>query len=202
MTGVRHELEFGLPKLVLFVPFADRLEKAGAKLIEDAARRLSAAGATVTEVQFESAFDDIASALVNIMIGEIGRTLKYELEYFPDSLNDYYRDNIARGASITKGEITNARAAVARARKSVTSVFANTDLILTPPAAGPAPEGLEFTGDPLFNKIWTALGWPCLTLPATKHISSLPLGIQIVSPQSEISAFLANAAWVEMTLNQ
>ena len=136
------------------------------------------------------------------MIGEIGRALNYELENFPDSLNDYYRDNIARGASIPEGEIINARTTVAKASKSVTSVFENTDLILTPPAAGPAPEGLEFTGDPLFNKIWTALGWPCLTLPAPKHFNPLPLGIQIVSPQSEISAFLANAAWVEMALNK
>ena len=92
--------------------------------------------------------------------------------------------------------------ALAKARKKVASVFANADLIVTPPATGPAPEGLNFTGDPLFNKIWTALGWSCLTVPATKNLNSLPLGIQIVAPQSEISAFLANAAWVEMTLNQ
>ncbi len=202
LTGVRHKLESGPPKLVVFVPFSDRLEEAATKAIEDAARRLSAAGATVTEVQFEPAFDDIAAAHETIMIGEIGRALNYELEKFPDSLNDYYRDNISRGASIPEGEITNARTALAKARKSVTSVFENTDLILTPPATGPAPEGLEFTGDPLFNKIWTALGWPCLTLPTTKHINSLPLGIQVVSPQNEISAFLANAAWVETTLNQ
>ena len=199
---MRHELESGPPKLAVFVPFSDRLEEAGAQTIEDAARRLSAAGAIIKKVQFDSVFDDIVAAHETIMIGEIGRALHYELKNFPDSLNDYYRANIARGASISEGEIINARTAVTKAGKSVTPLFKNTDLILTPPAAGPAPEGLEFTGDPLFNKIWTALGWPCLTLPAKKHMNSLPLGVQIVSPQSEISAFLANAAWVEMTLNQ
>ena len=51
------------------------------------------------------------------MIGEIGRALIYELERFPDSLNDYYRDNIARGASIPEGDISIARTAVAEARK-------------------------------------------------------------------------------------
>ena len=202
LTGASHALASGPPRLAVFVPFRDQLEEAGAKAMEDAVRHLEAAGATIQEIGTIPTFDDIAAAHETIMIGEIGRALHYELENFPEYLNDYYRDNINRGASIPDDEIAIARNTLGKARKTLVALFENTDLILTPPASGPAPEGLEFTGDPLFNKIWTTLGWPCLTLPATKHMNSLPLGIQIVSPQSEISAFLANAAWVEMTLNQ
>ena len=146
--------------------------------------------------------DDIVDAHETIMIGEIGRALNYELENFPDNLNDYYKDNISRGALISEDKIANARITIANARKKVASVFENADLIITPPAPGPAPNGLEFTGDPLFNKIWTALGWQCLTMPAATHLGPLPLGIQCVSPQNDVSSFLAKVAWVEMVLDR
>ena len=169
-SGASHELETGPPRLAVLVPFRDKLDDAGAKAMEDAVRRLDAAGATVQEIAAIPTFDDIAAAHGTIMIAEIGRALRYELENFPDLLNDYYRDNIARGAAIPDTDIEAALTAVAESRKKAASVFDNAELILTPPAAGPAPEGLEFTGDPVFNKIWTTLHWPCLTLPAAPTI--------------------------------
>ncbi|NNL84689.1 MAG: amidase, partial [Myxococcales bacterium] len=46
--------------------------------------------------------------------------------------------------------------ALHRARSFIESeVFAEADLILTPAAPGEAPKGLDATGDPLFNRIWT-----------------------------------------------
>jgi len=202
LTGARHALDSGPPRLAVFVPFRDQLDDAGAKAIEDAVRRLDAAGATVLEIEAIPTFDDIAAAHATIMMGEIGRALHYELENFPDLLNDYYRENIARGAAIPDSDIEAALTAVAESRKKAASVFDNADLILTPPAAGPAPEGLEFTGDPMFNKIWTALHWPCLTLPAAKRDDGLPLGVQLVAPQGGESGLLAGAQWVEAALKQ
>ena len=201
LTSVSHELNADPPKLAIFIPFPDQLEKVGTRVIEDATRRLSAAGANVVDTQVFPAIDKIVDAHETIMIGEIGRALIYELDNFPDGLNDYYKNNISRGASISEDEIENAQITVATARNTVASIFENTDLIITPPAAGPAPKGLEFTGDPLFNKIWTALGWPCLTMPAPTHFDPLPLGIQFVSPENDVSAFLAKLAWVEKVLN-
>ncbi len=40
------------------------------------------------------------------------------------------------------------------------------DALLTPSAPGEAPLGLDWTGDPVFNYIWTALYMPSITLPA------------------------------------
>ena len=202
LTGANHELDSGPPRLAIVVPLCDQLEDAGANALEDAARRLAAGGATVLEIEANSVFDDIAAAHETIMIGEIGRALRYELENFPVLLNDYYRENIARGAAIPESDIEAALTVMAKSRKKAASVFDNADLILTPPAAGPAPEGLEFTGDALFNKIWTALQWPCLTLPAAKLDDRLPLGVQLVAPLGGETNLLAGAAWVEAALKQ
>ena len=200
LTGTRHDLEGGAPRLALFVPFRDQLEEAGAKALEDAARRLDAAGASVRETTNLPGFAATADAHGIIMAGEIGRALHYELEHFPDLLNAYYRENIARGAAIPDAEINVALSVVAEGRSQAAAVFDEADLILTPPAPGPAPAGLENTGDPMFNKVWTALHWPSITLPAGKE-GRLPLGIQLVAPSSGEKYLLAGAAWVEAALS-
>ena len=38
--------------------------------------------------------------------------------------------------------------------------------MLVPAAPGEAPPGLGYTGNPVFNRMWTLLGVPCVTLPA------------------------------------
>src|SRR5437762_2493308 len=47
-------------------------------------------------------------------------------------------------------------------------------------APGEAPPGLGYTGDPVFSRMWTLLGVPCLTLPALWGDSGLPAGVQLV----------------------
>jgi Asp-tRNA(Asn)/Glu-tRNA(Gln) amidotransferase A subunit family amidase len=67
------------------------------------------------------------------------------------------------------------------------------DLWVSPAAPGPAPWGIEKTGDPLMNLPWTYTGMPSLTLPAGK-INDLPLGMQMIAP------FMADeilTAWVK-----
>ena len=54
------------------------------------------------------------------------------------------------------------------------------DLWICPAAPGPAPEGLDSTGDPVMNLPWTHVGLPALTVPAGAATNGLPLGLQIV----------------------
>jgi Asp-tRNA(Asn)/Glu-tRNA(Gln) amidotransferase A subunit family amidase len=70
------------------------------------------------------------------------------------------------------------------------------DVLVTPSAPGQAPAGLEWTGDPVFNLIWTSLHGPCVTVPAGTGPDGLPLGIQIVTRIGEDRQALAWAQWV------
>jgi len=85
-------------------------------------------------------------------------------------------------------------------RAHLDDLFGDFDLLLTPSAAGEAPEGLGSTGDPSFNSIWT-LGWtPCVTMPAGTGPHRLPLGVQLVGKRFADEALLDNAAWIETRL--
>ena len=82
-------------------------------------------------------------------------------------------------------------------RAHLDDIFSDVDVLLTPSAAGEAPEGLGSTGNPAFNSIWT-LGWtPCVTLPAGTGPKGLPLGVQLVGQRFADERLLDAAAWVE-----
>ena len=55
------------------------------------------------------------------------------------------------------------------------------DVLMTASAPGEPPEGLQTTGNAIFNSIWTALGTPAVTLPLFQGPSGLPVGMQLVA---------------------
>lgn len=95
---------------------------------------------------------------------------------------------IGRGTSDTQYE--DALAAREPLYKTFSTLVGDFDAVLTPAAAGIAPEGLGATGSPAFNGIWTYLGVPAISLPLLS-IEAMPLGVQAVSLRGRDGALLA-----------
>ena len=68
------------------------------------------------------------------------------------------------------------------------------------PTPGEAPAGIKRTGNSIFNRIWTLLGVPCVTVPAYKGRNGLPIGVQIVGPYGADTQTLYWAEWVRRAL--
>ena len=83
-----------------------------------------------------------------------------------------------------------------------TGFFGECDALLTPAAPGEAPLGLGHTGNPVFNRMWTLLGMPCVTLPAVWGESGLPTGIQLVGRIGDDARLMAAALFAERALNE
>jgi aspartyl-tRNA(Asn)/glutamyl-tRNA(Gln) amidotransferase subunit A len=75
-------------------------------------------------------------------------------------------------------------------------IFQRCDAILTPAAPGVAPSGLDSTGDPIFNGLWTLAGTPAVTLPLFAREDGLPMGVQLVGRRGEDARLLRTAAWL------
>jgi Asp-tRNA(Asn)/Glu-tRNA(Gln) amidotransferase A subunit family amidase len=80
--------------------------------------------------------------------------------------------------------------------------MADHDVMLTPSTPGAAPRGLEATGDPAFNRLWTLLGTPCVNVPGLFDSEGLPLGIQIVGRFGRDKATLEAALFVEEAIRR
>ncbi|MDW8269861.1 MAG: amidase family protein, partial [Anaerolineae bacterium] len=88
---------------------------------------------------------------------------------------------IREGQAVPAAEAEAIRRGRAELRAEVEQVMAahGIDLWLCPAATGPAPAGLESTGNPIMNLPWTYAGLPALTVPAGL-IGGLPIGLQLV----------------------
>ena len=62
-------------------------------------------------------------------------------------------------------------------------------------ATGPAPFGLESTGDPIFVVAGSCLGVPAISLPVLR-VEGLPLGLQLLGFLDADAELIATARWV------
>lgn len=106
---------------------------------------------------------------------------------------------MGRSIPASRYEVALRRAAAARA--AFDGVFGSIGLVLTPSAQGEAPRGLESTGNPVFNRQWTLLHVPCVTLPVADGPQGLPVGAQLIGRFKRDHELLAQARWLEAELD-
>ncbi len=168
--------------------------------LEQAAATLARAGAQVTSFDLPPAFDAMAAAHGVINDYEAYRALSHEIRTAPDRISDSIRPRLARWAVCTMADYTAAQQTVADCRRLLRDIFRDYDALLAPSAPGEAPHSLGSTGEATFNRIWTALHVPAITLPAGVGPVGLPVGVQLIGAFGADHALLADAAWAERTL--
>ena len=170
-------------------------------LLPRVAAALARAGATVVDRELSSSVAAIADAHPIVMNHESGRALGWELTNVPDQISEGLRERLEFGLSQSEAAVAEAYATFDRAQREFPGCMEGLDVLVTPSAPGQAPAGLQWTGDPAFNLIWTSLHVPCVTVPVGSGPDGLPLGIQIVTRLGEDRQALAWAQWVMAALS-
>jgi len=190
------------PRLAVFrTPVWHLAEPDAAQVFEDSLGKLARAGAVLEEIDDPGDFMALFSAHETIMSWEVPRALAFERLAGSHALQAVTREGIAPVAGLT-AEAYDAACAVAGAQAvRWARVLDGFDALLTLPARGEAPVGLASTGDPIFNRGWTQLTLPCVTVPAGTGASGLPLGLQLVGALGSDPRVLAAARVVESVLS-
>jgi Asp-tRNA(Asn)/Glu-tRNA(Gln) amidotransferase A subunit family amidase len=170
--------------------------------LESAATRLAGAGADVRDAKLPAAAEAFFEALSLIMNFEAARALAWERSNHREAISATLLSRLDEGWAMPREHYDNARRTARDARRQFADLMRGFDLLLTPSARGEAPLGLASTGDSLFNRIWTLLGVPCITLPCGSGPNGLPLGIQLVAAIEQDTALLAHAQWAAGVLGQ
>jgi Asp-tRNA(Asn)/Glu-tRNA(Gln) amidotransferase A subunit family amidase len=168
--------------------------------LERAARAAEAAGARIRELELPPIFAAAMRAQVVIQDHEAYRALADEFDRHQDRLAPLLRRQLSLAAAIDFDAYDEARRTARRARQMFADLMADTDAMLTPSAPGAAPPGLASTGDPMFNRLWTLLGPPCINVPGLVDGRELPLGVQIVGRFARDRTALEAAAFLERAL--
>ena len=191
----------GPPAIALCrTPWWDGADPSSQASVQSAAVRFTSAGANVSELELSANFAGLEDVNHTIMIYEGRRSLAHEFARCEKMLSENLKSRMAHGLDISFDDY---RAAIELARtcqREFDELAAKFDAILVPSAVGEAPQGLTSTGDATFNRPWTTIGVPCVTLPNTTGRNGLPVGIQLVTPFGTDEKLLSVAVWAEGAL--
>jgi Asp-tRNA(Asn)/Glu-tRNA(Gln) amidotransferase A subunit family amidase len=189
---------------VLGVPegaYLAQAEPAGIEGFEAALARLAGRGIEVRRVPL---LDDIeainrrhnALTLAEFAEEHAERFAEYGGLYRPRNAT-----NMDRAREQEPGAAEAGRAGRAELREALHAAMSEhgIDLWASPPATGPAPIGLDSTGNPIMNLPWTHAGVPTVTLPAGRA-EGIPLGLQLSGRFGTDETVLAQAQLLQPML--
>jgi len=165
--------------------------------VEGAAAALGKAGAAVQDIKLPDAFKGmhgVARSTINFV--ERAACMAFLWDNRREALSPQMRRYVEGGQKTTREEYVEAFRRLDECRALLGPIFEKVDVLLVPCVLGEAPKGLEFTGDPSMQAIWTALHTPAITLPTHRGPNHLPVGIQLVGQRYEDDHLLAAARWV------
>ena len=105
---------------------------------------------------------------------------------------------IDAGLAVTPAHYDAAQALAIQCRAMLPQVFDGIDVLIAPSTSGEAPAGVEATGDPLFNRMWTLLRVPCVHLPIARSAPGLPLGVTVAGRVAHDRETLTAANWIHL----
>jgi Asp-tRNA(Asn)/Glu-tRNA(Gln) amidotransferase A subunit family amidase len=137
---------------------------------------------SVPEIKLPSIFKKMSELQGRIMWSESARSFSFEQTNHADQLSQQLRGLIKQGAAISYEQYNADLIVAEQARMSIDQLLSQEiDVIITPSAIGEAPNGHTHTGDPIFCRVWTLMGLPCITLPLFKGPNGMPVGVQLVA---------------------
>lgn len=182
--------------------FAGDVEKESAEALQFAVRAAERAGAGVRRLVLPGIFADAWRIHTIVQQFEAHQALAWEYRERYGEMAPLLRGRLDDTRDVGPAEYDGAQAIAAGARAALGPVFEEVDVILTYSAPGTPPKGLDSTGDPRLNRLWTLLGTPCVNVPTLAAEGNLPVGVQIVAPIGKDGKALAAARFVEQALRR
>ncbi len=193
-TAPRRRPRLGLCR----TPFWAQAERSTRNALSAAARALRPAGFVIEDVELPPEFEPLSDEFYVITGFEAVWALGREYREHRSKMSRIARRLVEEGSRLDADQVQQVRAVLMRCALAVDRVFDRYDALLTPAAPGEAEKG-NAIGNNVFNRPWTAMHLPCLTLPAGFGPAGLPVGIQLVGRRNADRALLAlgrRAAWI------
>ena len=147
-------------------------------------------------------FHGLDTAVDIIVEAEIWQALAYERSQQGNHCSPQLQQLFSLGATHGVDLVIRAQRHAELARLAFDTLLDDVDCLVTPSAPGEAPRGLADTGPAIFNKVWTLLHVPCVTIPAGHGPNRLPFGLQVVAKRHKDAIALAGAERLVSILRQ
>jgi amidase len=143
------------------------------------------------------AWAGLAQAQMDIMGFEARAAFAPERNSQANHFSPAFADVLAGGAGVTGARLAEAHALAIHARGEIESLLQQVDVLIAPSATGEAPLGLDATGNPIFSRMWSLLGVPCVHVPTGVGSHGMPVGVTVIGPRWRDAKALSAALALE-----
>jgi len=162
-------------------PYLDQCDSTARAAFEGHLDALAAAGYAIERAEVFPAIDQINARHNRLVAAETALSHDSWYPTYGDRYAPATAALIEEGLAVEVGALAAARAGRIEHRRAVETRLADHDaaIVVSPAAPGPAPEGIDTTGDPVMNLPWSYTGLPTVTVPAGRTDAGLPLALQV-----------------------
>jgi Asp-tRNA(Asn)/Glu-tRNA(Gln) amidotransferase A subunit family amidase len=163
-------------------PYLTQASPEGLAAFEAQILHLQAAGVTVRRIPALANIEAVNQRHRRIVAAEAARVHHAWFAQYADRYSQAMTTLIKTGQQISDDQLAADLEESQEFRREIQAQMdrEGIDLWVCPSATGPAPQGIESTGDPIMNLPWTHAGVPVIGLPAGRAQNGLPLGLQFV----------------------
>lgn len=180
---------------------ADHASPDAHRALDEAIRTAEKAGASVTAIELPAQVEAADAASADVQAFEAALAFADEWDRHRGDLSETLRTYLAEAMQLTPETYDEARRTSRRGRHALADAMSGFDALLTFSAPGEAPEGYASTGSPIFNRLWTLTGSPCINVTGLTGVTGLPIGIQVVGPFGRDQEALGAARFLERAIN-
>ena len=181
-------------------PYWPEAEPASRSAVETAAAKLAEAGHAVEPVEEIPDAENLNEWQDVIMHGEARISLLAEHGAGKQGLHEDIIEEVEVNRGITPRAMAEAYDGIGGLRPVFDERLADYDAWLTASVPGEAIPRSEGNGEATFNRLFTALQLPCVTVPGLTGPAGLPVGVQFVGARFADMQVLAAAAVLETLL--
>lgn len=171
-----------------------------AKQLRAAVKKLEDAGLKVLEASGPPSFKALPPAIAAVMAYEAAQTHGERYDEYGERLGVKLAGLVEMGRAVSDEAYSAGLDAIQTAEQEFATWAREDTVVITPSSLGPAPKGLESTGDPACNAPWTAMGAAAISIPCGT-VGKMPVGLQITAPAGCDAMLLRTAETIEQTLS-
>jgi Asp-tRNA(Asn)/Glu-tRNA(Gln) amidotransferase A subunit family amidase len=159
-------------------------------------------GADVEVLQLPAVVEQAVEWQALVNEPELALALMSEWLHHRDGLSPAMRARLEKAYAISASDYLRAKRRMPHVRHAFDEFFDRYDAILCPAALGVAPSGLESTGNPIMQTVWTLGGLPSVNLPLLQGDADLPLGVQAIGAFRQDGRLLRSLRWFVSEFNK
>ena len=185
---------------VCHTPHWELADEDARRALQLAAHHFDKLGPRLVEAVVPGAWAGLAQAQMDIMGFEAWAAFASERNHHANLFSPAFADVLAGGAAVNGERLTQAHALAIHARGEIENLLSQVDVLIAPSATGEAPVGLDATGNPIFSRMWSLLGVPCVHVPTGVGRHGMPVGVTVIGPRWRDAKALSAATALEASI--